>query len=130
MKERINFVLGALAIIWAATLWSLDWALFRPKFYEFPPINIVFLEHFLWAIILSPFIIKGWKKIKNMKRKDIFSLLWICFFLMINLNSSYYPKLFFCFLMRNNNSYNSYTAKTSTNLCIIFSLNNIKRTLK
>lgn len=80
MKKRINFILWALAIITAATLWSLDWAIIRPQFYKFPPINIVFLEHLFWAILLSPFIIKWWDKIKNIKKQDFFSLLWVCFF--------------------------------------------------
>ena len=80
MKKKLNFILWALAIITAATLWSLDWTLIRPQFYQFPAINIVFLEHFLWAIILSPFIFKWWQKIKKMKRKDILSLFWVCLF--------------------------------------------------
>ncbi len=80
MKKRINFILWAFAIILAASFWSLDWALIRPQFYKFPPINIVFIEHLLWAIILSPFVIKWWNKIKKMNKKDILSLLWICFF--------------------------------------------------
>ena len=40
-----TFIIGAFAIITAATLWSLDGTLIRPNFYEFPAINIVFIEH-------------------------------------------------------------------------------------
>lgn len=80
MKKRTNFIFWALAIILAATLWSLDWAVIRPNFYNFPAINIVFIEHLLWSLLLSPFLIKGWNKVKNINKKDLWALLWICFF--------------------------------------------------
>lgn len=70
----------AISIVIAAIMWSLDWTLIRPKFYNFSPINIVFLEHFLWALVLSPFLIMWFKKLKKMKRKDFVSLFWICLF--------------------------------------------------
>lgn len=79
-KKTTSFLIWALSIITAATLWSLDWTLIRPKFYQFSPINIVFLEHLLWAILLSPFLFFWYKKIKQMNRKDILSLLWVCLF--------------------------------------------------
>jgi drug/metabolite transporter (DMT)-like permease len=70
----------AISIIIAAILWSLDWILIRPQFYNFSPISIVFLEHLLWAIVLSPFLILWFKKIKTMKKKDFISLFWVCLF--------------------------------------------------
>lgn len=75
-----NFLIGALAIILAATMWSLDGILIRPNFYAFPAINIVFIEHLLWAILLSPFLIMWWKKIKKLSKKSMFDVLWVCFF--------------------------------------------------
>lgn len=75
-----NFLIGALAIILAATLWSLDGILIRPNFYNFPAINIVLIEHVLWALLLSPFLFLWWKKIKTLSRRSYFDILWVCFF--------------------------------------------------
>ncbi|PID87701.1 EamA family transporter [Candidatus Gracilibacteria bacterium] len=79
-KKSLSFLVGALSIIIAAILWSLDGTLIRPKFYTFSPINVVFLEHLLGAIVLSPFLFFGYKKIRKIKRKDFLSLLWVCLF--------------------------------------------------
>ena len=75
-----KYLLGALAILLAATLWSLDGTIIRPNFYEFPALNIVFLEHLFGAILLSPFLFWGTNKIFSMTKKDIFSLLWVSLF--------------------------------------------------
>ena len=75
-----NFLIAALAIIGAATMWSLDGTLIRPNFYEFPAMNIVFLEHMLGALLLSPFLFWGWDKVKNLSHKTFWSLLWVSFF--------------------------------------------------
>lgn len=78
-KSR-NFMIWALSVIISATLWSLDWILIRPNFYTISPMIVVFLEHFLWALFLSPFLIMWFKKVKEMKKKDILSLFWVCLF--------------------------------------------------
>ena len=82
MLQKINksFLIGAFAIILAATLWSLDGILIRPNFYSFPAINIVFIEHVLWALLLSPFLFLWWKKIKTLSKRSYFDILWVCFF--------------------------------------------------
>ena len=49
-------LLGSLAIMLAALLWSIDGLFIRPKFYILPAEIVVFLEHFLGFIVLSPFI--------------------------------------------------------------------------
>lgn len=72
-----SFIIGAAAIIVAAILWSLDGTLIRPNFYSFPALNIVFIEHFLWAMLLSPFLFWGWKRICSMEKKDYFAVLWV-----------------------------------------------------
>lgn len=41
------YFFGALAIIIAATLWSLDGTVIRPNLYSIPAINVVFIEHLL-----------------------------------------------------------------------------------
>lgn len=78
-KEKEIFM-GAGAIMLAALLWSLDGVFIRPKFYEFPAGLIVFLEHFLGFIFLSPFIYLGWHRIKYLKTKDWLAIFWVCVF--------------------------------------------------
>jgi drug/metabolite transporter (DMT)-like permease len=82
MLFNINkeFLIWALAIIFAATLWSLDGTIIRPNFYQFPALTIVFLEHFLGMILLSPFLFWGWNRIKNMSYKNMGALLWVSLF--------------------------------------------------
>jgi len=75
-----NIVFWALAIIVAALFWSLDGIFLRPKFYEIPIWVVVFLEHILGFLVLSPFIFLGWQKIKNISKKDRFAIFWICIF--------------------------------------------------
>lgn len=59
-KLSIN---GPLLIVIAATLWAVD-GIVRRNLYILPPIIIVFFEHLIGALILSPIIIKGFKKEK------------------------------------------------------------------
>lgn len=75
-----GFLIGALAIIIAAMAWSLDGTIIRPNFYEFPALNIVLLEHLFGALLLSPFIIWGWSRIKKMNSKALMGVLWVSFF--------------------------------------------------
>lgn len=79
MKNKA-YILWSFAVILAALFWSLDWTLIRPKFYQFPALNIVFLEHFLWALVLSPFLFLWYKKLKKLDKKTVFSLIWVCVF--------------------------------------------------
>jgi len=75
-----QWILGALSIMLAALLWSLDGVFIRPKFYALPAGLVVFLEHILGFIVLSPFIFLGWSKIKLLKQKDWLAIAWVCFF--------------------------------------------------
>jgi len=77
--DKKKFI-GGLAIIAAALLWSLDGVFIRPKFYQYPAALIVFLEHGLGLIFLSPFIIYNWSKIKTLGKKDWGAVLWVSFF--------------------------------------------------
>jgi len=79
-KIERSVIIGALAIMLAALLWSLDGTFIRPKFYELPAGLVVFLEHILGFIVLSPFIYIGWKKIKNLDRKSWGAIIWVCVF--------------------------------------------------
>jgi len=73
-------ILGAGAIMLAALFWSLDGTFIRPKFYTLPAGLVVFLEHILGFIFLSPFIILGWSKIKLLRKKDWGAIFWVCLF--------------------------------------------------
>ncbi len=64
----------------AALLWSLDGVFIRPKFYTLPAPLVVFLEHILGFIILVPFIILGWAKIKLLRLRDWGAIGWVCIF--------------------------------------------------
>lgn len=82
MKQYFKgkFLIWSLAIIFAATLWSLDGTLIRPNFYNFSPLNIVFIEHLLGAILLSPFLFFWYKKLKNISKSSVFDIFWVSLF--------------------------------------------------
>src|SRR3989338_891488 len=48
---------GPILIIIAALLWAFD-GLIRQHLYTLPPITIIFLEHLIGLVILSPFVYK------------------------------------------------------------------------
>lgn len=80
LKLDKSWILGALAIMLAALLWSLDGVFIRPKFYVLPAALVVFLEHALGFLVLCPFIFLGWNKIKLLKSKDWAAIGWVAFF--------------------------------------------------
>lgn len=82
MKTKIskNIFVGAVAVMLAALLWSLDGIFLRPHFYTLPAAVIVFWEHCLGFVILSPFLFAGWNKIWSLRLKDWGAILWVCFF--------------------------------------------------
>ncbi len=57
---------GPLFIFIAAVLWGVD-GLLRSTLYSLPPITIVFYEHLIGLIILSPFLVRVWGKEKLSK---------------------------------------------------------------
>ena len=65
-----------LAILLAATLWSLDGFL-RQELYSVPAFLIVTIEHTLGALIFIPFLIHGRKQIFSMNQRTWSSVLWI-----------------------------------------------------
>ncbi|MEE8335454.1 MAG: DMT family transporter [Candidatus Neomarinimicrobiota bacterium] len=68
--------LPALAVIFAAFLWSLDGFL-RQNLYELSSFLIISLEHILGAIILAPLLIKGWKELRSLNQRGWASVTWI-----------------------------------------------------
>jgi drug/metabolite transporter (DMT)-like permease len=59
---------GPLLIIIAALLWAFD-GVIRRYLYNLPPITIIFFEHFIGLVILTPFVIKNLKSEKPNKRE-------------------------------------------------------------
>lgn len=82
MKHYFNksFLIGSLAIIIAATAWSLDGTLIRPNFYSFPALNVVFIEHIFGALLFAPFLFLGYRKLIWISKKSIFDIVWISLF--------------------------------------------------
>lgn len=63
---------GPILIIVAAILWALD-GVIRRHLYGLPPITIIFFEHLIGLIILTPFVFKSLKK-EKLNRRDILLL--------------------------------------------------------
>ena len=59
---------GPILIIIAALLWAVD-GVIRRNLYALPPITIIFFEHLVGLIILSPFVLKYVLKTKLTKRE-------------------------------------------------------------
>src|SRR3989344_8893830 len=59
---------GPILIIIAAFLWAFD-GLIRQHLYSLPPITIIFFEHLIGLIILSPFVFKYVLQAKLEKRE-------------------------------------------------------------
>jgi len=51
---------GPLFIFIAAILWGLD-GILRRTLFDLPPVTIVFFEHLIGLILISPFLIRAWK---------------------------------------------------------------------
>ncbi len=79
MKNK-KIIFGTLAVMAAAFLWSLDGVFLRPKFYNYPAGVVVFLEHLLGLVFLSPILFLHWKEIFSLKRKTWLALLWVSLF--------------------------------------------------
>ncbi len=69
---------GPLLIIAAAILWALD-GIVRRSLYSLPPITIVFFEHLIGALIITPFIWKYFLKVK-LTKSQILLILFISLF--------------------------------------------------
>lgn len=76
--SKIN--LGVLAIMLAALLWSIDGLFLRPQFYVLSAPLLVFWEHFLGLIVLSPFLYIYRKQILTLRRKSWGALFWVSIF--------------------------------------------------
>jgi drug/metabolite transporter (DMT)-like permease len=73
--RRIHHI-GALAIVLAAVLWSLDGFL-RQNLSGVASLYIVFLEHAIGAVLFAPFLIRGWAEVRTLSRRSWISVLWV-----------------------------------------------------
>ncbi len=73
-------LLGALAIIVAALFWSLDGTFLRPALYSLPPTVVVFWEHFLGFVVLSPFLYFYRQEIKLLSKSQWAAVFWVALF--------------------------------------------------
>lgn len=64
---------GALAIVLAAVLWSLD-GLLRRSLYSLPPMTIVMWEHILGFVLLTPYLLFQKQKFGELNRKQWYSI--------------------------------------------------------
>ncbi|MDD3285056.1 MAG: riboflavin kinase [Patescibacteria group bacterium] len=77
---RLAPVAGALAIIAAALLWSVDGLFLRPQFYVLPAALVVFWEHFFGFLALSPFLYVYRRQIRALSRQSWLAIFWISLF--------------------------------------------------
>lgn len=70
--------LGSVSVILAALLWSLD-GLLRTQLYSLPPAVVVFWEHILGFILISPFILATLKQFRQLSRKQWIAIAGVSF---------------------------------------------------
>ena len=73
--EGSSKLLAPLLVVIAASLWAVDGIVLRPSLYSLPVPLVVFVESAVVAILLSPFFIKRFSSLKQLKKKD-----WLAFF--------------------------------------------------
>ena len=73
MEQTKKSYTGPILIIIAALLWAFD-GVIRRNLYSLPPITIIFFEHLLGLIILSPFVFKYIFKVRFTKKEWILLL--------------------------------------------------------
>lgn len=72
-------MIGPLFILLAAVLWAFDGVL-RRSLFSLPPITIVFLEHVIGLIFLSPWIQQSVKQFLSLRRQDQSLIAWVALF--------------------------------------------------
>ncbi len=60
---------GALAVVFAAIVWSMD-GLLRQGLFSVPSMLVVALEHALDTVIFAPFVVLGWKHVRAMRPRE------------------------------------------------------------
>lgn len=80
MRTKNKIFIGALAVVVAALLWSLDGIFLRPRLASVSPTLVVFLEHSLGFIILLPFLFIYKIELKNVTKKQWATIFWVALF--------------------------------------------------
>lgn len=75
-----SILAGSLAVIVAALLWSFDGTFLRPSLFSLPSPLVVFLEHLLGFLVLSPFIIKYRAELSKIPRRGWLAIFWVALF--------------------------------------------------
>lgn len=75
-----KLLLGSLAVVIAALLWSLDGTFLRPQLFSLPSTLVVFLEHTLGLIALLPFLIIYRAQLKTINKKQWITIFWVALF--------------------------------------------------
>ena len=73
MRKNTKLI-GSIAVVVAAVLWSLD-GLLRSKLYSLPPLTLIFAEHLVGTMFVAPFLIANYKKIKPLTKSQLWTLL-------------------------------------------------------
>lgn len=78
IKNKI--FIGALTVVIAALLWSLDGIFLRPHLVSIPATLVVFLEHSLGFVILLPFLFVYKLDLKKITKKQWLTIFWVALF--------------------------------------------------
>jgi drug/metabolite transporter (DMT)-like permease len=66
---------ASLLVVIAASLWAVDGIVLRPSLYNLPVPLVVLVESLIVAVFITPFFIKNFSSLKQLKKKD-----WLAFF--------------------------------------------------
>ena len=80
MQTKNKIFIGALAVVVAALLWSLDGIFLRPRLASVSPTLVVFLEHSLGFITLLPFLFIYKLELKKITKKQWGTIFWVALF--------------------------------------------------
>ncbi|MBN2101876.1 MAG: DMT family transporter [Candidatus Aenigmarchaeota archaeon] len=80
LNDKLTPFLGAIAVIFAASLWGVDGIVLTPNLYHLNVPVVVFLLHFVAFLIMSVFLFREIPKLKNIKKKEWVSFFWIALF--------------------------------------------------
>jgi len=74
-KTQGSKFFAPILVIIAASLWAVDGIVLRPSLYSLPVPLVVLVESSIVALLLTPFFIKKFSSLKQLKKKD-----WLAFF--------------------------------------------------
>ena len=80
MQTKNKIFIGALAVVVAALLWSLDGIFLRPHLASVSPVLVVFLEHGMGFIFLLPFLFIYKTELKKITKKQWGTIFWVALF--------------------------------------------------